>query len=621
MFQHLDRLPADAILGLMSKYRADPFSQKVDLGVGVYRDLSGNTPVLDCVRRAERLVLDSQSTKSYVAAAGREEFNTAVEELVLGAGHAARRERRARTVQAPGGCGALRVGAELIRAAAPEAAVHVSDPTWGNHIPLLGNSGLKLQRYPYYDPKTHELKFEEMLERLDGAREGDVVLVHACCHNPSGADLDMGQWRRLTELLLRRRLTPFLDLAYQGFGTDLTADAAPVRLVAERLPEALIAISNSKNLGLYRERVGALIVVSQDAARADAVQSHVLQIARGIYSMPPDHGAAIAARIFTDAALREEWIRELALMRARMTDMRISLSAHLRSLTNDGSFDFIETQHGMFSLLGVSTKAVDLLRDKHHIYMTADSRINIAGLMPNNVEFVAEAIAAERFSLRAAALVAERGAEGGHFGGAFLQHGRGARVVQAQPYARRQIGESGLERCEIGREIGHQHRDRNDVAEVRRFGFRSGVILLVADRLRHHFGKVPVLQDRLADRGVPFLDDVGERARVCEQHRMIHGARQHVQLADAMHHAGEHGFIRIDAGAGARQYEGERGHQGTSLPQVIEIGLETLQLVAFTDLRHGEGDRGAAHHVVADAIDGGSKIRDRPAGAIERRRI
>ena len=397
LFEHLDRLNPDAILGLMAKYRADAFSQKVDLGVGVYRDLSGNTPVLDCVRRAEQIVLKSQSTKSYVAAAGREEFNSAVEELVLGTSHRARGDRRARTVQAPGGCGALRVGAELIRAAAPSSTVHVSDPTWGNHTPLLGSSGLKLERYPYYDAKAHALRFDAMLERLERAPAGDVVLVHACCHNPSGADLSTGQWQILTELLRRRRLTPFLDLAYQGFGTDLAADAAGVRLVTEALPEALIAVSHSKNLGLYRERVGALIVISEDESRADAVQSHVLQIARSIYSMPPDHGAAIAACIFADPKLRESWVSELGEMRGRIQAMRALLASHLRALTGDGTFDFIEAQRGMFSLLGVSAAAVEALRDKHHIYMTADSRMNLAGIMPHNAAYVAESIAAERF--------------------------------------------------------------------------------------------------------------------------------------------------------------------------------------------------------------------------------
>jgi aspartate/tyrosine/aromatic aminotransferase len=380
----------------MAKYRADPASQKVDLGVGVYRDLSGNTPILDCVRRAERDVLAAQTTKSYVAAAGREEFNTFVEELVLGAGHPARRDRRARTVQTPGGCGALRVGAELIRASAPQATVHMSDPTWGNHAPLLGSSGLKLARYPYYDASAHSLRFEAMLERLEQASTGDVVLIHACCHNPTGADLSTAQWDSVAALLERRGLFPFLDLAYQGFGSSLDEDAAAVRMIAQRLPEALVAISYSKNLGLYRERVGALISISENPERADAVLSHVLQIGRSIYSMPPDHGAAIAAKIFGDAQLRREWIVELDAMRGRFQEMRALLASNLRDTTGGGDFDFIASQRGMFSLLGVSADAVERLREKHHIYMTSDSRMNLAGIMPHNVRYVAEAVAAER---------------------------------------------------------------------------------------------------------------------------------------------------------------------------------------------------------------------------------
>ena len=398
LFQELKQLSADSILGLMAKYRADSSPSKVDLGVGVYRDLTGNTPVLECVRRAEQEVLAAQSTKSYVAAAGREEFNSAVEELVLGTAHAARRERRARTVQAPGGCGALRLGAELIRAAAPAVTVHISDPTWGNHPPLLGNSGLRLARYPYYDSATNSLRFDAMLEHLGRAAEGDVVLIHACCHNPSGADLDAGQWRALVQLLRQRRLVPFLDLAYQGFSANLEADAAGLRLVAELVPESLVAVSYSKNLGLYRERVGALIVIGESESRADAMLSHVLQIARGIYSMPPDHGAAIAAHIFTNTALKGQWIEELARMRTRIADMRELLALELRKATGDGSFDFIRNQRGMFSLLGVSPEVVGRLRDKHHIYMTQDSRMNLAGIMPHNAAYVAGSVAAERLA-------------------------------------------------------------------------------------------------------------------------------------------------------------------------------------------------------------------------------
>jgi aspartate aminotransferase len=273
--------------------------------------------------------------------------------------------------------------------------VHLSNPTWGNHTPLLGSSGLKLERYPYYDPRARELTFEAMLERLERAPAGDVVLIHACCHNPSGADLGPSQWEALTALLLRRSLIPFLDLAYQGFAASLEADAAAVRLVAERVPEALIAVSFSKNLGLYRERVGALIVISETETRAAAVFSHMLQIARSIYSMPPDHGAAIAARIFADPQLKRDWIVELDAMRTRIQEMRALLAVELRQATGGNAFDFIQAQRGMFSLLGVGAEAVDRLREKHHIYMTPDSRMNLAGIMPHNARYVAEAFAEE----------------------------------------------------------------------------------------------------------------------------------------------------------------------------------------------------------------------------------
>ncbi len=394
MFQQLQALSEDPILGLMARFRADPDPDKVDLGVGVYRDLSGNTPVLDCVRRAERAVIAEQTTKTYVAAAGRAEFNDAVTDLVLGNGHPAVAGRRCVTVQTPGGCGALRVGAELIRAAAPATRVHVSDPSWGNHVPLLGSSGLRLERYPYYDAMSHRPRFAEMIERLELASAGDVVLLHACCHNPTGADPGEAHWDELIGVLQRRRLVPFLDLAYQGFGAGLQADVAQVRRVMAQVPEALLAVSFSKNLGLYRERVGALVCSAETAARADAIRSHVLQIGRSIYSMPPDHGAAIAARIFGDAQLTSSWHAELESMRMRIVGMRALLAERLKAAGAAGDFDFLRTQRGMFSLLGASGEQVAELREKHHVYMTADSRMNLAGVSPGNVDRLAAAIAA-----------------------------------------------------------------------------------------------------------------------------------------------------------------------------------------------------------------------------------
>jgi aspartate aminotransferase len=393
MFGELSTLREDPILGLMARYRGDADAHKVDLGVGVYRDPSGDTPVLACVRRAEAALIAAQTTKTYVAPAGRAEFNAAVTRLVLGEAHPAVAGGRSVTLQAPGGCGALRVGAELVRAAAPQARVWVSDPTWGNHIPLLGSSGLALERYPYYDAATHQLRFDAMIEGLQGAAPGDVVLLHACCHNPTGADLDAPQWEEVLGLLQRRGLIPFLDLAYQGFGAGLEADAAAVRRVLAGVPEALLAVSFSKNLGLYRERVGALICVAADRGRADAVRSHVLQIARSIYSMPPDHGAAIAAAVLADPGLRSDWLVELDGMRTRICDMRTLLAARLAA-AGAGDFGFLRSQRGMFSLLGATAEQVARLRDEHHVYMTADSRMNLAGVMPHNVGYLAAAIAA-----------------------------------------------------------------------------------------------------------------------------------------------------------------------------------------------------------------------------------
>ncbi len=394
MFQNLKKLGEDPILGLMAKYRADTSAQKVDLGVGVFRDGSGDTPVLKAVRQAEAAILSAQMTKTYVSPAGRVEFNAAVIRLVLGASRREPKDSRVRAIQAPGGCGALRLGAELIRAATPSANVYVSTPTWANHIPLLGGCGLTLERYPYYDPASRGLVFDRMIESLEKAVPGDVVLLHACCHNPTGADLNLDQWRLVLDLLIRRRLVPFLDLAYQGFGADLDTDVAGLRLIVEAVPEALIAVSFSKNMGLYRERVGVLIAVSEVSSGADAAYSHLLQIARSMYSMPPDHGAAIAAHILADPKLRNEWTAELGAMRARIENMRALLATNLRAATGGNAFDQIRTQRGMFSLLGVSPAAVERLCHEYHIYMTADSRMNLAGIMPHNVEYVAQAVAA-----------------------------------------------------------------------------------------------------------------------------------------------------------------------------------------------------------------------------------
>jgi len=393
MLERLERLPTDPILGLMSLYRADTDPRKVDLGVGVYRDDQGRTPVLSSVRRAEQTVLSRQDTKSYVAAAGNAGFNQAMARLVLGEGHPAWAADRVRSIQAPGGCGSLRLGAELFRSAQPDMVIHVSTPTWANHVPLMSGCGLKLERYPYYDPASGGVKFDAMLGTLDRLPARSAVLLHASCHNPTGADLSEAQWRELLDLFKRRTLLPFIDIAYQGLGTGLAEDAFGIRLFCAELPEVAVAVSCSKNFGLYRERTGCLHVISESPKAGDAILSHLVRIARSIYSMPPDHGAAIVHEILGDPALREQWLDELAGMRKRMTGLRHEFVKQLARSCPQRDFRFIAAQRGMFSFLGVDTPQVHALREQHHVYMTDDSRINIAGLSADNLDYVAQAVA------------------------------------------------------------------------------------------------------------------------------------------------------------------------------------------------------------------------------------
>jgi len=391
MFGNLEALPPDPILGVTAAFRRDPDPGKVDLGVGVYRDEGGVTPVPAAVREAERELIAAQTTKTYVGPAGNLEFNERIVALALGPLAEGLKERTA-TIQTVGGCGALRMGAELLHAAAPGAVVHVSDPTWANHEPLLGNSGITLRRYPYYDPATRDVAFERMLARLEAVPAGDVVLLHACCHNPTGVDLDPGQWSRVADLLERRDLVPFVDLAYQGFGDDLETDAAGLRLLASRLPTLLLAISCSKNFGLYRERVGALAVVADSAATARALATHQARTGRRMYSMPPDHGAAIAARVLGDASLRRSWQDELAAMVARVKSLRLLLADRLAARRPDRDFSWLPRQRGMFSLLGLEPPAIAALCEVEHVYMPPDGRINIAGVSDANVDRVADSI-------------------------------------------------------------------------------------------------------------------------------------------------------------------------------------------------------------------------------------
>jgi aspartate aminotransferase len=393
MLERLDRLPPDPILGLMAAFRADNDAHKVDLGVGVYRDDQGDTPILKAVRQAEQAVLARQNTKSYVAAAGNAGFNQAMEKLVFGADHPALTDGRVRTIQAPGGCGALRLGAELIRAASPDSVVHVSTPTWANHVPLLSGCGLELERYPYFDPATGGVNFSAMVSALERLPARSVVLLHASCHNPTGADLSDAQWRELLSLVKSRNLLPFIDMAYQGLGAGVVEDAYGIRLFCSELPEVTVAVSCSKNFGLYRERTGALHVVTETKTAADAVLTQLVRIARSIYSMPPDHGAAIVHEILDNSGLRELWTEEVGGMRKRILGLRHEAVRQLKQACPRRDFGFIATQRGMFSYLGVSVEQVRELQSRHHVYMTDDSRINIAGLRRENLEYFAQAVA------------------------------------------------------------------------------------------------------------------------------------------------------------------------------------------------------------------------------------
>ena len=391
MFESLQAASADAILGLIAEHRNDPRAEKIDLGVGVYRTAAGKTPVLDVVKRAEQILIDTQVSKSYIGTAGAADFNAAMQALTFGA---ASPDDRLTTIQTPGGSGSLRVAAGMILRASPHASVWVSEPTWANHVPLLTGAGVKLKPYPYYDTEKHVVKIDEMLATLRKAPAGDIVLLHACCHNPSGLDPSVEDWQAIADVLVEGRLIPFLDMAYQGFVENLDDDAYPVRLMAERVPEMLVASSCSKNFGLYRDRVGILSLLTTDSAARDIVSSQVNNLVRTIYSVPPDHGAAVVSLILNDDELRGGWLKELAEMRERIRAMRVLLHDALLEKAPDHDFSHLLRATGMFCFLGVSAEQVARLKKDFGVYMVGSSRINVAGITPDNVNYLADSIAA-----------------------------------------------------------------------------------------------------------------------------------------------------------------------------------------------------------------------------------
>ena len=394
MLEILQPLPEDPLLGVMAAYRRDTDPRKVDLGVGVYKTEAGDTPIPAAITAAMERSAASQKTKVYVGQGGNERFNRAMLEIAFGADHAAVKDGRAAALQVPGGSGALRLGAELVNVVRPGATLHVSIPTWANHVPLLSNAGLKMATYPYFDRATGGVDAAAMLAHLETLPAGDLVLLHGCCHNPTGADLSRAEWDAVAEVLARRGLVPFVDIAYQGLGDGLEADAYGVRLMAERLPEVIVAVSCSKNFGLYRERTGATFVISPTAERTGNAMGQLRKIARGMYSMPPDHGAELVALVWEDAALRQQWMDELEAMRVRVEELRGLLVSGLKALRADVDYSFVQRQKGMFSLLPLNTAQIQRLRDEHHIYMPGDGRINVAGISRRNVEYVAQSLAA-----------------------------------------------------------------------------------------------------------------------------------------------------------------------------------------------------------------------------------
>ena len=393
MLDGLEQLPPDSILGLAAAARADTNPDKVDLTVGIYMDESGVCPVFNAVRLAQQALVEEETSKAYLPPAGPEDFNTGMRSLVFGADSAALADARVSSISAPGGCGALRIGAEIVNAAKPGARVWVSDPTWPVHIPLLGSVGLQFETYRYYDAATHGVDFDAMVDDLGRAQAGDVVLLHGCCHNPCGADLSVDQWTTIADMAERQGFMPFVDVAYQGLGDGLDEDAAGIRILAQRLPEMIVAASCSKNMGLYRERTGIAMFLCQNADNANALLSQAAVAARRVYSMPPAHGALIAGRVLADADLGAEWRSELSGMCQRINGLRTQLVEKLQGAC-DRDFSFIEREKGMFSFLGLTVEQARALRQQHSVYMLDSSRINVAGINGRNIDALVAAVKA-----------------------------------------------------------------------------------------------------------------------------------------------------------------------------------------------------------------------------------
>jgi aspartate aminotransferase len=394
MFDRLNALPPDPILGILSAFAADPNPKKIDLGIGVYRDAQGETPILDCVKKAEQILDSTQTSKSYLGPPGVAGFNSAMTRLIFGADSAVLNQDRVRTIQTPGGTAALRVGADLIKAASPDATVWASDPTWANHSAIFPAAGLRMDHYPYFDRERSELKYDEMMNVLGKKGPGDVVLFHACCHNPCGVSPGPEQWEAITDLTAERGFMPMVDMAYMGFERGIEEDALSVRLFAEKCPELLLASSCSKNFAVYRERVGAISLVCETAGKAADVLTVINSITRQNYSMPPAHGTGIVDIILHSKELTELWREEVAGMRNRINDLRKTLSEKISAAGIERDFSFLQRQSGMFSFFGLSVDQVRRLREEYSIYTVDSARVNIASLNDSNMDYFVKALKA-----------------------------------------------------------------------------------------------------------------------------------------------------------------------------------------------------------------------------------
>ncbi|QRZ13515.1 aspartate/tyrosine/aromatic aminotransferase [Paracoccus methylovorus] len=389
MLGNLKPQAPDKILALMGEFKADPRQGKIDLGVGVYKDATGHTPIMRAVRAAEQRMLETETTKTYASLSGEPEFQKAMGELILGEGL---KPETTATLATVGGTGAIRQALELARMANPDIRVFVSDPTWPNHVSIMNFMGLPVQTYRYFDAETRGVDFEAMKADISATKKGDVVLLHGCCHNPTGANLNIEQWAEVATILEKTGALPLIDLAYQGFGDGLEEDAAGTRLIASRIPEVLIAASCSKNFGIYRERTGCLLALCADTATRDLAQGAMSFLNRQTYSFPPFHGAKIVATVLTTPELRADWMAELEAVRSGMLRLREQLAGELRDLSGSDRFGFVAAHRGMFSRLGATPQQVARIKEEFGIYMVGDSRINIAGLNDNSIPILARAI-------------------------------------------------------------------------------------------------------------------------------------------------------------------------------------------------------------------------------------